>query len=167
MGNEAGVAILGALLNGCTQHLDMSYTALRGVAAGRAIGRMLRCHTIALKFFNVEHNALGREGINEVLLKNKTYARKNEKEEAFDPSIYAGGMHDVMRRMMKSSGDSMRCNTMVSHRWGVNPRILLPASAINRRVITDAVDLPLADRSSIILGMHIRYWKVDEAGYYV
>lgn len=66
IGNEAGVAILSALVNECTRHLDMSYTELRGVMAGRAIGRLLRCHTIALRHLNVEHNALGREGINEV-----------------------------------------------------------------------------------------------------
>lgn len=101
MGNEAGVAILGALLNGCTQHLDMSYTALRGVAAGKAIGRMLRCHTIALKFFNAEHNALGREGINEVLVRNKSGARKNENEKELDPFIYLGGTHDVVKRILR------------------------------------------------------------------
>ncbi|CAB1099841.1 unnamed protein product [Ectocarpus sp. CCAP 1310/34] len=64
--NEAGVAILGALVNECTQHLDLSYTELRGKAAGLAIGRMLRCHTIVLQHLNVEHNNLGRHGINEV-----------------------------------------------------------------------------------------------------
>ena len=66
MGNEAGVAILGALVNECTQHLDLSYTELRGKAAGLAIGRMLRCHTIVLQHLNVEHNNLGRHGVNEV-----------------------------------------------------------------------------------------------------
>lgn len=67
LGNEAGVAILGALVNECTRHLDLSYTELRGKVAGLAIGRMLRCHTIALQHLNVEHNNLGRHGINEVL----------------------------------------------------------------------------------------------------
>ncbi|CBJ33045.1 Hypothetical leucine rich repeat protein [Ectocarpus siliculosus] len=66
LGNEAGVAILGALVNECTQHLDLSYTELRGKAAGLAIGRMLRCHTIVLQHLNVEHNNLGRHGVNEV-----------------------------------------------------------------------------------------------------
>ncbi|CAM9215524.1 unnamed protein product, partial [Ectocarpus sp. 13 AM-2016] len=66
LGNEAGVAILSALVNECTQHLDLSYTELRGKAAGLAIGRMLRCHTIVLQHLNVEHNNLGRHGVNEV-----------------------------------------------------------------------------------------------------
>lgn len=65
LGNEAGVAILGALVNECTQHLDVSYTELKGGKAGRAIGGMLRCHTIALQHINLEHNALGRDGVNE------------------------------------------------------------------------------------------------------
>lgn len=62
------MAILGALVNECTRHLDLSYTELRGKAAGLAIGRVLRCHTIALQHLNVEHNNLGRHGINEVLV---------------------------------------------------------------------------------------------------
>lgn len=66
LGNTAGVAILGALINECTQHLDLSYTELRGKEAGRAIGRMLRRHTVVLRYLNVEHNALGRDGANEV-----------------------------------------------------------------------------------------------------
>lgn len=60
------MAILGALVNECTQHLDLSYTELRGKAAGLAVGRMLRCHTIVLQHLNVEHNHLGRHGVNEV-----------------------------------------------------------------------------------------------------
>lgn len=67
LGNEAGVAILGALVNECTRHLDLSYTELRGKAAGLAIGGVLRCHTISLQHLNVEHNNLGRHGVNEVL----------------------------------------------------------------------------------------------------
>ena len=66
LGNEAGVAILGSLVNECTEHLDLSYTELRGKDAGLAIGRMLRCHTIVLRHLNVEHNNLGRHGVNEV-----------------------------------------------------------------------------------------------------
>lgn len=65
--NDAGVAILGALVNECTEYLDLSYTELRGRDAGLAIGRMLRCHTIVLRHLNVEHNNLGRHGVNEVL----------------------------------------------------------------------------------------------------
>ncbi len=67
MGNEAGVAILGALVNECTEYIDLSYTELRGKDAGLAIGRMLRCHTIVLRHLNVEHNNLGRTGVNEVI----------------------------------------------------------------------------------------------------
>jgi len=67
LGNEAGVAILGALVNECTEYLDLSYTELRGKDAGLAIGRMLRCHTIVLRHLNVEHNNLGRHGVNEVI----------------------------------------------------------------------------------------------------
>lgn len=66
LGNDAGVALLGALVNECTEHLDLSYTELRGGEAGGAVGRLLRCHTIALRHLNLEHNALGRDGINEV-----------------------------------------------------------------------------------------------------
>eukprot|EP00903_Cladosiphon_okamuranus_P010991 g10380.t1 len=65
-GKAAGVAILGALVNERTQYLDLSYTELRGKDAGLAIGRMLRCHTIVLQHLNVEHNNLGRHGVNEV-----------------------------------------------------------------------------------------------------
>lgn len=65
LGSDAGVAILGALVNECTRHLDLSYTELSGKAAGSAIGRMLRCHTVVLEHLNVEHNNLGRHGINE------------------------------------------------------------------------------------------------------
>ena len=68
LGNEAGVAILGVLVNDFTQHLDMSHTELRGGVAGRAIGGILRYHTIALEHLNVEHNTLGRDGVNEVML---------------------------------------------------------------------------------------------------
>lgn len=68
LGNAAGVAILRVLVNDFTQYLDMSYTELRGELAGRAIGGMLRYHTIALNHLNVEHNALGRDGVNEVRL---------------------------------------------------------------------------------------------------
>lgn len=81
LGNEAGVAILDALVNECTRYLDLSYTELRGKAAGLAIGRMLRCHTIALQYLNVEHNNLGRHGINEVLAcfraRSREYHSKN------------------------------------------------------------------------------------------
>ncbi|CAM9176550.1 unnamed protein product, partial [Scytosiphon promiscuus] len=66
LGNDAGVAILSALVNECTRHLDLSYTELSGKAAGSAIGRLLRCHTIVLEHLNVEHNNLGRHGMNEV-----------------------------------------------------------------------------------------------------
>lgn len=66
LGNEAGVAILGALVNECTRHLDLSYTEMGGKAAGSAIGRVLRCHTVVLQHLNVEHNNLGRHGVNEV-----------------------------------------------------------------------------------------------------
>lgn len=87
IGNEAGVAIVGALVNECTRHLDMSYTELRGVVAGRAIGHLLRCHTIALRYLNVEHNTLGREGINEVGSKTKVRTRSRT---SFDSSYTPG-----------------------------------------------------------------------------
>lgn len=70
LGTGAGVAIVGALVNECTQHLDLSHTDLRGGQAGVAVGRMLRCHTIVLRHLNLEHNALGRDGINEACLCN-------------------------------------------------------------------------------------------------
>lgn len=44
---------------------------------------------------------------------------------------------------------------------------LVPAMVISRRVITDVIDLPLADGSSMISGIHIKYRKLDETGYCV
>ncbi|CAM9533055.1 unnamed protein product, partial [Choristocarpus tenellus] len=65
LGNKAGIDVLQALVNRVTEHIDISFTELES-GAGNAIGSLLRNHTIALRFLNVEHNRLGRQGANSI-----------------------------------------------------------------------------------------------------
>lgn len=94
LGTQAGVAILGALANECTLYLDMSSTGLGGAEAGVAIGKLLRCHTIALRHLDIKHNALGRDGVNAVfwaLRRNSSLAFLDLSENGAGPELGTEG----------------------------------------------------------------------------
>ncbi|CAM9742340.1 unnamed protein product [Chrysoparadoxa australica] len=65
IGNDAAKALIGSLINAVTEHLDLASTGI-SQDAGMMIGRMLRHKTLVLGYLNLENNALGRVGANDL-----------------------------------------------------------------------------------------------------